>query len=64
MPSAEREWFTCEESGVKFQYPDGAKCRKCQRMVSTPHYIYAELEPVCLKCRKIEIKEILESLKG
>lgn len=64
MSSPEREWFTCEESGVKFQYPDGKKCRNCKRMVSTPYYLYESMEAVCLKCRKKEIQEILESLKG
>lgn len=62
--SVTREWFTCDESGVKFQYPDGARCTRCERMVSTPYYLYVDMEAVCLKCRKKEIQEILESLKG
>lgn len=64
MCNPEREWFTCAESGVKFQYPDGKQCRRCRIMVSTPYYVYAEMEEICLKCRKKEIMEVLESLKG
>ena len=59
----EREYFKCEESGEKFQFPNGAVCAKCKRMVATKYYIYVDLEPVCLKCRKKEISEVMESLK-
>lgn len=59
----EREWFTCAESGEKFQIPNGAKCVTCGNMVSTKYYIYVDMEPVCLKCRKAEIARVLDGLK-
>lgn len=60
----EREWFVCAESGVKFQKPDGAMCRVCKRMVTTPYYLYVDMEPTCLKCRQIQIKKILTDLRA
>jgi hypothetical protein len=63
MESTEKEWFVCAESGNKFQYPDGAKCFICKRMVSTPHYLYVDMDPVCLPCRKVEMQKILDALK-
>ena len=58
-----REWFVCAESGNRFQYPDGTMCRRCKRMVTTPYYLYVDMEPTCLKCRQIQVKEMLEALR-
>ncbi len=58
-----KEWFECAESGKKFQYPNGAKCAYCKRMVSTKYYLYVDMDPVCLACRKEQIKKILESMR-
>ncbi len=60
----ERPSFVCAESGIKFQFPDGAMCRVCKRMVSTPYYLYVDMEPTCLKCRQVQVREILKELKA
>lgn len=64
MVNTEKEWFVCAESGNRFQYPDGTMCRTCKRMVSTPFYLYVDMEPTCLKCKQIKLKEMLEALRA
>lgn len=60
----EVKWETCAESGKKFKYPDGAKCSVCKRMVLTKYYVYVDMDPVCLKCRREQINRIIESIKA
>jgi hypothetical protein len=63
MNNTEKEWFICAESGVRFQLPNGAKCSICKRMVTAKHYLYVDMDPVCLKCRKQQVDKILASFK-
>lgn len=59
----EKKWFVCEETGKKFQFPNGAQCYKCKRMVCTEQYLYSEMDPVCLKCHKKDLEKMMNSLK-
>lgn len=65
METAEqKEWFICAESGKRFQFPNGAKCTVCKRMVSTSHYLYVDMEAVCLKCKKEQLIKLMENLNS
>jgi len=55
----EKETHTCSKSGKEFQYPNGAKCSVCDNWFSTKHYIYIDMEPVCLDCHKEKMRQLL-----
>jgi len=59
----DKQWHICAESGIKFQCPNGAQCVRCKKYFSTKYYLYVDLEPVCLKCRKAELDKIVKGLK-
>ena len=63
-PVEEKQWFDCSVSGKKFQTPNGAKCSRCHNMYHTDYYVYVDMAPVCMKCRQVEINEIIEEIRS
>ncbi|GIW23129.1 MAG: hypothetical protein KatS3mg068_2136 [Candidatus Sericytochromatia bacterium] len=63
MVKQDKPWYVCAESGIKFQFPNGAQCVRCKKYFSTKYYLYVDMEPVCLKCRKAELDKIIKGLK-
>lgn len=60
----EKPWHTCAESGKKFQFPNGASCSECRRMVSSKYYVYVDMAVVCVKCRQKEINKLIQEMKA
>jgi len=63
MDQGDKEWFVCAESGKRFQLPNGARCGSCKRMISAEYYLYVDMEPTCLPCRKVQLQKIMESMR-
>lgn len=63
MNRQDKQWHVCAETGIKFQFPNGSQCTRCKRFISTKHYLYVDMEAVCLKCRKEELAKIVKGLK-
>ena len=45
--------FKCEACARSFSPQDGAKCRRCGKLLCRDHFVSFGAEPVCVYCRPI-----------